>query len=164
MHNTENLEAELQLLYETQCRISKIIEGKGLRFSINKITADLGEYYAYLTLAKAKELFESISQESQSNSDFDLIGIPTQDSIIVKRFSNSPLKIEVKTRRNQKGAKYLSSVKPNKFDILCVVDIAIDYSLKQVFLVDGKVVEENLDIKRGRLKFNDSMSFYKLGG
>lgn len=36
----------LELLFKTELKIAEIIRNEGFRFSINKSTADLGEYYA----------------------------------------------------------------------------------------------------------------------
>lgn len=159
MKTEEILTSKLKILFETENKIAEIVMDSGLRFSTNKLTADLGEYYAFKTLLQIENLFESIIQQKTSNAEFDLLGKFTEYSILSEHFEKKEIKIEVKTRRNQKGVKYLSSLKPDKFDLLCVVDIAKDYTLNKIYLVKSEISNEFLDRKRNRLIFRENMSF-----
>jgi hypothetical protein len=53
----------------------------GLRFSTNKLTADLGEFYAFQSLSRQENLFESIEPQRNSNAEFDLLGKLSPNSI-----------------------------------------------------------------------------------
>ncbi len=160
--NKEELSYHLETLFRTENIIAEIITKSGLRFSTNKFTADLGEFYAFEMLSKQKTIFESVSSQENSNADFDLFGKLAPDSILFKHFKKIEIKIEIKTRRNQVGVKYLSSLKPVKFDLLCVVDIAKNYTLNKIYLVSSKTANEFLDKKRQRLIFKESMAFMTL--
>lgn len=160
--NRDELSKNLEVLFQAENKIAEIIIKSGLRFSTNKLTADLGEFYAYQALSEGI-LFESIEPQFISNSEFDLLGNLASNSSIRQHFIAKKIKIEVKTRRNQKGIKYLSSVKPEKFDLLCVVDIAKNYSLNKIYLVKSEVASSCLDRKRQRLIFKESMAFLSLG-
>ncbi len=153
------LSSHLKILFKAENKVAEIISKSGLRFSTNKITADLGEFYAFYYLNKSKNLFQSIYASTKSNSEFDLLGLLTTDSVLNNYFELNKIRIEVKTRRNQKGVKYLSSVKPKKFDLLCVVDIAQNYRLNKIYLVKSETVEKFLDRKYNRLIFKDEMAF-----
>lgn len=162
MTDFEDLKEQLSLLYKTEKRIAEIINRHGLRFSINKVTADIGEFYTYNVLSSKRDIFKSITQEINSNSDCDFIGVLEKDSILNEYFNTQIIKIEVKTRRNQKGSKYLGGVKPEKFDLLCMVDLNQDYTLNQIFLVESNTARNHLDVKYGRLIFKEEMSFLRL--
>ncbi len=162
MVDKNELASQLNFLYKTEQKIAKMIEESGLRFSINKLTAVLGEYYVYRTLSDEPDLFESIEPQTISNADFDLKGQISVNSPLSGYFDFGEIRIEVKTRRNQKGSKYLSSVKPEKFDLLCVVDIAANYNLNQIFFVKSETAQKFLDTKRQRLIFKEHMAFLKL--
>jgi hypothetical protein len=155
----KELSVRLKNLFEAENQVAEIVKKSGLRFSLNKITADLGEFFAYQVLSRQKNIFESILPQSPSNAEFDILGTLTPNSVLLDRFGKKELKIEVKTRRNQKGVKYLSSLKPEKFDLLCVVDLAANYTLNKVYLVESKVAKASLDIKRQRLIFKETMAF-----
>jgi Holliday junction resolvase-like predicted endonuclease len=157
--NHEELSSNLEILFQTENRIAEIVKKSGLRFSTNKMTADLGEFYAYTALTNQKSLFESIEAQVNSNAEFDLIGKLTSNSILLDMFKKDVIRIEVKTRRNQEGAKYLSSLKPEKFELLCVVDMAKNYTLNKIYLVKSETAIEFLDTKYQRLIFKESMSF-----
>ena len=62
----------LELLFQAENRIAEIIKKSGVRFSTNKMTADLGEFYAFHSLSKQNDLFDSIEPQKNSNADFDL--------------------------------------------------------------------------------------------
>lgn len=155
----EELLSNLEALFIAENNIAEIIKKTGLRFSTNKMTADLGEFYAHKTLSSIENLFEFIKPQLASNAEFDLLGTLTSNSILHKHFKTDEIKIEVKTRRAQEGVKYLGSVKPEKFDLLCVVDMAKNYSLNKVFLVKSETAEKLLDRKYGRLIFHEKMAF-----
>lgn len=158
----QELTSNLEKLYDAENKIAFIIQKSGLRFSTNKITADLGEFYAFRYLSESKKMFESISTSNLSNSEFDLFGILSSNSVLKKYFETMKIRIEVKTRRNQKGIKYLSSLKPEKFDLLCVVDIAQNYSLNKILLVTSETAEKYLDKKYQRLIFKENMAFMSI--
>jgi len=158
----ENLLSQLEILFQTETRIAEIVMKRGLRFSTNKMTADLGEFYAFYALSRSENLFESINQQKKSNEEFDLLGKLTTKSILLNHFEKKEIRIEVKTRRNQKGVKYLSSLKPEKFELLCVVDLAKDYTLNKIFLVKSETASKFLDRKYHRLIFKDNMAFMTL--
>lgn len=155
----KELSSNLEILFRTENRIAEIVKESGLRFSTNKMTADLGEFYAYETLLKIENLFESIEPQKTSNAEFDLLGKLTQNSILFDHFGKEEIRIEVKTRRNQEGIKYLSSLKPDKFELLCVVDMAKNYTLNRVYLVSSETTDKFLDRKRQRLIFKEKMAF-----
>lgn len=158
----EELSANLELLFEAENRIAEIIKKSGLRFSTNKMTADLGEFFAFQSLSNLPELFESIEPQKNSNADFDLSGKLAPNSILFDYFEKKEIRIEVKTRRNQKGIKYLGSLKPEKFEILCVVDLAKNYTLNKIYLVKSQTADEFLDRKYQRLIFKEKMAFMTL--
>lgn len=158
----QELTSNLEKLYDAENKIALIIQKSGLRFSTNKITADLGEFYAFQYLSESKKMFESICTSNLSNSEFDLFGILSSNSVLKKYFKTMKIRIEVKTRRNQKGIKYLSSLKPEKFDLLCVVDIAQNYSLNKILLVTSETAEKYLDKKYQRLIFKENMAFMSI--
>lgn len=160
--NTEELSKNLEILFQTENLIAEIIKKSGLRFSTNKLTADLGEYYAFQSLSKQKTLFASIESQENSNAEFDLTGKLAKGSILFDYFRKQVIRIEVKTRRNQEGVKYLSSVKPDKFELLCVVDIAKNYNLNKIHLVKSEIANKFLDTKRQRLIFKETMAFMQL--
>jgi Holliday junction resolvase-like predicted endonuclease len=160
--NKDELSKQLEVLYQTENRIAEIIRKSDLRFSTNKMTADIGEFYAYDLLSKQKAMFEYVESQKYSNADFDLSGKLAPNSILFEYFKNNEIRIEVKTRRNQEGVKYLSSIKPDKFDLLCVVDIAKNYTLNKIYLVSSKTVFEFLDRKRQRLIFKEEMAIMSL--
>ncbi|MFV1450296.1 hypothetical protein VBZ51_14165 [Maribacter sp. HS] len=162
MNDFEKLKKNLRVLFETENKIAALIQSNGLRFSTNKITADIGEFYAHKLLNEEENMFEVVTQEKSSNSECDLIGILKKDSSLKKHFSSKEIKIEVKTRRNQKGVKYLSSLKPEKFDLLCMIDINQDYTLNQIYLITAATTKEFLDIKYSRLIFKEEMAFITL--
>jgi hypothetical protein len=139
------LSSTFEILFQTENRIAEIVRKSGLRFSTNKLTADLGEYYTYKTLLEVENLFESIIQHKISNAEFDLLGKLTPSSILLEHFDKNEIRIEVKTRRDQEGVKYLSSLKPDKFDLLCVVDRAKNYTLNKIFLVKSDIANKFLD-------------------
>lgn len=161
-HDMTALNQHLQHLYETEEKIAGMIRKCGLRCSPNKLVADLGEFYAYQGLLKRKDLFRSIEPQEYSNSDHDMTAILSEGSDLYDLFQKERLRIEVKTRRNQKGAKYLSGVKPEKFDLLCMVDMKQNYLLSSIFLVTSSIADENLDRKRGRLIFREHMAIMEL--
>ncbi len=149
-------------LRNSELALSEFITNTGTRFSTNKLTGDLGEFYVKLVATKYPDLFVSIFQPVKSNELFDLEGVINKNSILFEIFRKERLLIEVKTRRNQSGIKYLSNVKPAQFDLLCMVDIASDYSLQNIFFIDSDTVEKNIDKKYGRLIFKEAMAFFKL--
>lgn len=155
----EELLANIEILFQTENRIAEIIKKSGLRFSTNKVTADLGEFYAFQSLMNQKDMFDSIVPQLAPNAEFDLFGKLTQNSILSQHFNKNEIKIEVKTRRNQDGVKYLSSLKPEKFELLCVVDIAKNYTLNKIYLVRSETAEKYLDRKYQRLIFREEMAF-----
>lgn len=155
----EDLSSYLEILFQTENRIAEIVMKSGLRFSTNKMTADLGEFYAFETLSKSENLFVSIEQQKNSNSEFDLLGKLASHSFLLEHFGKKEIRIEVKTRRNQEGVKYLGSLKPQKFELLCVVDLAKNYKLNMIYLVKSETASEFLDRKYHRLIFNDRMAF-----
>lgn len=157
----EELLFNLEALFNIENKIAEIIRKSGLRFSTNKITADIGEFYTYNLLLQ-KNLFVSINQQIQSNAEFDLSGKLTVNSVLFECFGKEEIRIEVKTRREQVGNKYLSSVKPYKFDLLCVVDIAKTYTLNKIYLVTSEIADKFLDRKYNRLIFNEKMAFMTL--
>ena len=160
--NYEELSTNLEILFQTENRIAEIVKKSGLRFSTNKMTADLGEFYAFQLLSKQKNMFESLEPQINSNAEFDLTGKLTINSILSEYFEKKVIRIEIKTRRNQEGVKYLSSLKPEKFDLLCVVDMAKNYTLKKIYLVESEIADEYLDRKRQRLIFKEEMAFMSL--
>ncbi len=155
----EELLANIEILFQTENRIAEIIKKSGLRFSTNKVTADLGEFYAFQSQLNQKDMFDSIVPQLAPNAEFDLFGKLTQNSILSQHFNKNEIKIEVKTRRNQDGVKYLSSLKPEKFELLCVVDIAKNYTLNKIYLVRSETAEKYLDRKYQRLIFREEMAF-----
>ena len=157
--NLQELTYNLEKLFDAENRIASIIQKSGLKFSTNKITADLGEFYAFQLLSESKNLFESVHASPLSNSEFDLSGTLSSNSVLYDYFEMEKIRIEVKTRRNQKGTKYLSSLKPEKFDLLCVVDIAQNYSLNKIFFVTSEKADKYLDKKYQRLIFKENMTF-----
>lgn len=160
-NNITEISQSLELLFQAENKVVELIKNTGLRCSPNKLTADLGEFYAYRALFDSG-LFKSLSSQTISNADYDLFGHLAPDSALSSHFELGKLRIEVKTRRNQKGVKYLGGVQPEKFDLLCVVDIANNYSLNKVHLVKSEVAELHLDRKRQRLIFKEGMSFLTL--
>jgi hypothetical protein len=160
--NNEELSSNLEILFQTENRIAEIVKKSGLRFSTNKMTADLGEFYAFKLLSKQKNMFESVLPQINSNAEFDLTGKLAQNSILSEYFEKKVIRIEIKTRRNQEGVKYLSSLKPEKFELLCVVDMAKNYTLNKIYLVKSETAEEHLDRKRQRLIFKEGMAFMSL--
>lgn len=157
--NQDELLSNLEILFQTENRIAEIVKKSGLRFSTNKMTGDLGEFYAFQLLSKQKNMFESIEPQINSNAEYDLTGMLTTNSILSKYFEKRVIRIEIKTRRNQEGVKYLSSLNPEKFDLLCVVDIAKNYTLNKIYLVESITADEYLDRKRQRLIFKEGMAF-----
>lgn len=123
-----DLQIALRELHAAENKIADIVRSQGLRFSVNKITGDLGEYYAKVSLLTKENLFESIDTSSNSNDDCDMVGVITENSVLKEYYSLRDIRIEVKTRRAQEGVKYLGGVKPHKFDLLVVVDISKDYT------------------------------------
>lgn len=158
----EGLSSYLETLYKTENQIAEIIKKNGLRFSINKMTADLGEFYAYKAFSSCENLFESIEAQKNSNAEYDLLGKLSPNSILVDHFEKREIRIEVKTRRNQEGVKYLSSLKPEKFELLCVVDMTKNYLLNKIYLVKSETANEFLDRKYNRLIFKEKMAFMTL--
>ncbi len=164
MKATEFIDLELKqclyTLHTAEVSLKKIILQSGLRFSINKVTGDLGEYYAYRILSQNKDLFESVVTEKSSIAASDMLGVISKSSKLYEQFQKTEIRIEIKTRRKDHGGvTYLSSVKPDKFDILCVVHIGMDYSLKSIHLVNTTTVAEELDTKYNRLLFKSEMAF-----
>lgn len=157
---TDFLKSALQDLYQAELELQKIICGENKRFSINKLTGDLGEYYASIGLVKSG-LFKSINQSNTSNNSYDLLGSIDENTILKNHLNltSDTVRIEVKTRRNQTGSKYLSSVKPDQFDLLCMVDINADYTLNCIYLISSNKAKKELDIKHNRLIFKDNMAF-----
>lgn len=160
--NHDELSQNLELLFQAENRIAEIIKKSGLRFSTNKMTADLGEFYAYQVLSENNTMFESIESQMTSNAEYDLWGYLAPNSVLSAFFEDEKIRIEVKTRRNQKGVKYLGGVKPEKFDLLCVVDIAKNYTLNRIHLVKSETANTYLDKKRQRLIFKESMAFISI--
>jgi hypothetical protein len=161
--NPMELEESLRALHIAEKNLKNIISQSGLRFSINKVTGDLGEYYAYSGLSQKKDLFDSVRTEKSSNASSDMLGVITKSSILYKLFEKNELRIEVKTRRKDHGGvTYLSSVKPDKFDILCVVHLGMDYSLTSIHLINTTRVTDELDTKYNRLLFKSEMAFLKI--
>jgi hypothetical protein len=157
--NKDELSINLEILFQAENRIEEIVKKSGLRFSTNKMTGDLGEFYAFRELSKQKNIFESIEAQVNSNAEFDLLGKLSSNSVLLEYFNKKEIRIEVKTRRNQEGAKYLSSLKPEKFELLCVVDLAKDYTLNKIYLVKSETASQFLDIERKRLIFKEVMAF-----
>lgn len=160
--NESELKLNLEILFQTENKIAAIVQKSGLRFSTNKITADLGEYYVYKTLSKYSQLFESVEPQKNSNAEYDLYGKLSSNSSLIKHFQKLEIRIEIKTRRNQPGVKYLSSLKPEKFDLLCVVDMAKNYTLNKVYLVKSETASLFLDRKYNRLIFKEEMAFMSI--
>lgn len=160
--NKDELSSNLEILFQTENRIAEIVKKSGLRFSTNKMTGDLGEFYAFQELSKQKSLFESVEPQINSNSEFDLSGKLAPTSVLLEYFKKKEIRIEIKTRRNQEGVKYLSSLKPEKFELLCVVDIAKNYTLNKIYLVKSETADKFLDRKRQRLIFKEEMAFMSL--
>jgi hypothetical protein len=150
----------LQNLHQAELELQKIICGENRRFSINKLTGDLGEYYALNDLEKSG-LFKTINQSNTSNNSYDLLGLIEENSILKNNLNltSDTVRIEVKTRRNQSGAKYLSGVKPDQFDLLCMVDIKADYTLNCIYLISSNKAKKELDINYNRLIFKNNMAF-----
>jgi len=158
--NLIELKESLNALHIAEKNLKNIILQSGLRFSINKVTGDLGEYYAYRILSQNKDLFESVATEKSSIAASDMLGVISKSSKLYEQFQKTEIRIEIKTRRKDHGGvTYLSSVKPDKFDILCVVHIGMDYSLKSIHLVNTTTVAEELDTKYNRLLFKSEMAF-----
>jgi hypothetical protein len=155
-----HLEKALQDLYHAELELQKLICSENKRFSINKLTGDLGEYYASIELAESG-LFKTIYQSNTSNNSYDLHGSIDEDTILKNylNLTSDTVRIEVKTRRNQTGAKYLSGVKPDQFDLLCMVDINTDYTLNCIYLISSNKAKKELDIKYNRLILKDNMAF-----
>ncbi len=155
-----NLETVLQDLYHAELELQRLICGENKRFSINKLTGDLGEYYALIELEKSG-LFKTINQSNTSNNSYDLLGSIDEKSILKNQLNltSDTVRIEVKTRRNQTGAKYLSGVKPDQFDLLCMVDINADYTLNCIYFISSLIANDELDTKYNRLIFNYTRSF-----
>lgn len=149
----------LEALFIAENNIAEIIKKTGLRFSTNKMTADLGEFYAHKALSSIENLFEFIKPQLTSNAECDLLGSLSENSILREHFKTKEIRIEVKTRRAQEGVKYLGSVKPEKFDLLCVVDMAKNYSLNKIYLVTSETADKFLDRKYNRLIFHERMAF-----
>lgn len=162
MIDENDLKECLLNLTNSELALNNLIQKTGMRFSTNKLTGDLGEFYVKLVATKSPDLFVSISQPVKSNELFDLEGVINKKSILFEIFRKERILIEVKTRRNQPGVKYLSGVKPAQFDLLCMVEIASDYSLQNIFFVVSDTVEKKLDKKYNRLIFKEEMSFFKL--
>lgn len=158
--NKDELSFNLEILFQTENRIAEIIKKCGLIFSTNKMTGDLGEFYAFQELSKQKNLFKSV--EPQANSEFDLYGKLATNSVLLEYFQKKEIRIEIKTRRNQVGVKYLSSLNPEKFELLCVVDISKNYTLNKIYLVKSEIADKFLDRKRQRLIFKEEMAFMSL--
>ncbi len=154
---SNKLQEMLKELFIQEQEIKEYIENTNQRFSFKKFTADLGEYYAKVHLLKNGELFKSIEQESSPISEHDLNGELTENSPLKKYFTNNTIRIEVKTRRGQKGKKYLGGVHPDKFDLLCVIDMNDDYSYNEHHLVTSQKAKGFLDIKYKRLIFDEKM-------
>jgi hypothetical protein len=154
------IQPALKNLYQAELELQKIICGENKRFSINKLTGDLGEYYASIELVKSG-LFEAINQSNTSINSYDLLGSIDEKSILKNQLNltSDTVRIEVKTRRNQTGAKYLSGVKPDQFDLLCMVDINADYTLNCIYLISSNKAKKELDIKYNRLIFKYNMAF-----
>jgi hypothetical protein len=123
----------------------------------------LGEYYAMKAL-NVPFYFDEVKQARNSNSPFDLEGSTSDNCLILNDLAikGENIRIEVKTRRNQEGVKYLSSVHLDQFDLLCVVDLSAEYSLKCIYLVSASTVSNNIDKKYNRLIFKENMAFQKL--
>lgn len=160
--NIEDLSSDLEILYQTENRIAAIVRKSGLRFSTNKMTADLGEFYTFRLLTKHINLFESIVPQQMSNAEFDFTGYLSPNSELFEYFKKRVIRIEVKTRRAQEGVKYLSSLKPEKFELLCVVDMAKNYTLNKIYLVHSETAEKYLDRNYQRLIFKPEMAFMTL--
>jgi hypothetical protein len=160
--NNDELLCYLEILYQTENKIAEIVKRCGLRFSTNKTTADLGEFYVFQSFSIKKDMFESLEPQINSNAEFDLKAKLAFNSILFKYFNKKEIRIEIKTRRNQQGLKYLSSLKPEKFDLLCVVDMSKNYSLNKIYLVTSHIANKYLDKKYKRLIFKDEMAFMTL--
>ena len=158
----EKLRRSLYNLRESELALSELIRNTGMRFSTNKLTGDLGEFYVKLASSRFPKLFESLHQPAKSNEQYDFIAQINTESPLYKKLNKETLRIEVKTRRDQSGVKYLSGVKPCQFDMLCMVNIASDYTLKNIFFIDSETVALNLDKQYGRLIFNKNMSFHEI--
>ncbi|MBL0073968.1 MAG: hypothetical protein IPP34_20085 [Bacteroidetes bacterium] len=153
---SNKLQEMLKELFIQEQKIKEYIKNTNQRFSFKKFTADLGEYYAKEYLLNNGELFKSIEQEASPISEHDLIGELSETSPLKKYFTNNTLRIEVKTRRGQKGKKYLGGVHPDKFDLLCVIDMNDDYSYNKHHLVDSATAMKCLDTKYKRLIFDEN--------
>jgi len=152
----------LQKLYNIELKIAELIKAEGFRFSINKLTADLGEYYAAKVLSSRKNIFDSITPEKNSNAKYDMLGRLSEDSTLNEYFKERNIRIEIKTRRNQEGVKYLGNIHPENFELLCMVDLPENYQPNKIYLVTNETVNQFIDKKYNRLIFKESMAFMTL--
>lgn len=96
-------------------------------FSSKKFVGDLGEYYAKINL---EHLFKSgtLKISKISNSSNDISG--KLKSEVAKEWNIDPnVRIEVKTRFNQKGNPHLFGINKENFDLLVFVSLNDDYSV-----------------------------------
>lgn len=87
--------------HEVEKEIQKTLLAKNIRFSSSKFVGDLGEYYFKLNLEKS--IFLNLNQSATSNDSCDFIGTFTKEFSKKHNLPTESLRIEIKTRKFQKG-------------------------------------------------------------
>lgn len=116
---------------EIDNEITKIIQQANTKFSRKKLVADLGEYHAKKNI---EYFFEKLEFSETRVSRCDMNGT-LKDEFAKQWNLPKDVKIEVKTRYDQKGLPHLANVDKNQFDLLLFVSLNSDYSIHYIGIV-----------------------------
>jgi len=112
-------------------QIIQIIQEENPNFSRKKLVADLGEFYAKRNI---EHFFEKLEFSKTRVSRCDLMGI-LKDEFATKWGLSKNVRIEVKTRYDQKGLPHLSHIDKNQFELLVFVSLNKNYSIHYIGMI-----------------------------
>jgi hypothetical protein len=117
--------------------ITKLLQEENEKFSRKKLVADLGEYHAKKNI---EHFFEKLKFSETRVSRCDMIGT-LKDKFAKQWNLPKDVKIEVKTRYDQKGLPHLANVDKSQFDLLVFVSLNSDYSIHYIGMVKSMGVQ-----------------------
>jgi hypothetical protein len=137
-----------------EIEIEKLLVNNKTRFSYKKFVGDLGEFYFGFHAAKK---FKRIKQNVAPNADWDYnVELKTGITSLLG-IKDGSIRVEVKTRYDQKGNNHIFGLHPDKFDLLAFVILDKFYKCKHIGIIESsKIIVD----RQNRIKYND---YYNTG-
>ncbi len=127
-------------------------EDKSLRFFHKKFVGDIGEYYFK---KQFKKYSINIEQSQTSNAEYDfLVQLNEKGKNKFKIKNAKSIKIEVKTRYDQKGINHIFGIEKRKFDMLAFIKLDAFYQCVQISLVQKRYIKTD---NQKRIRFTDKL-------